>query len=190
LTHGLLLAKSNDHDFPRLIRELEDRQIYCEHPLVLPALITEFVIDECSERVNLSNLTLNNLEESMGQHKYMNRPRGNPLELDFIATTRDINVESRRLGLCTARLRGVLLALELILSETEKTLMQSNLRPIKSEATTSLPAAPDGFCIMDDMIANLVNSCKNTLARVEYETKRTQTLISVVGISQSDLARG
>lgn len=188
MTHGLLLAKSHVHEFPRLIRGLEDRQIYCEYPLVLPALIAELVIDICSERVNISNLTLNNLEESMGQHQYMHRPIGNPLELDFISTTRQINFESRKLGLDTARLRGVLLAIEMILGETEKT--RSNLRPIESETTTSLPAAPDGFCIMDDMIANLVNSCKNTLARVEYETKRTQTLISVVRISQSGLQRG
>jgi hypothetical protein len=188
LTHGLLLAKSNDHEFPRLTRGLEDSQIYCEHPLVVPALIAELVIDVCSEKVNLSDLTLNNLEESMGQHPYMNRPIGNPLELDFISTTRQINFESRKLGLDTARLRGVLLAIEMILGETEKT--RSNLRPIESETTTSLPAGPDGFCIMDDIIANLVNSCKNTLTRVEYETKRTQTLISVVRISQSGLQRG
>jgi len=84
-----------------LIRALEDRQIYYEHLLVLPALIAEVVVDLFSEGVNMAEMTLNDLEENMRQHPYMN----GPLELDFLSTIRQINLQSRKLGLDTARLR-------------------------------------------------------------------------------------
>lgn len=38
---------------------------------------------------------LNVLEESMGQHVYVNRPVGNPLEIDFVDTTRRLSAVSR-----------------------------------------------------------------------------------------------
>lgn len=176
LTHGLLLAKSCSHEFRRLVRSLEDRVDNCEQPLLLAALIAELMIDRCTERVNTIHGELNNLEDSMGQHQYRSRPRGNPLEVDFEKTTSKITLQSRRLPLDTARLQGVLLALELIRDETEKIVTQTSLHPASSGTTKSHIAAFDGSFIIEEMVSGLVNACKNTLLRVEFETKRAQTL--------------
>jgi hypothetical protein len=175
------VVKSRVHDdFPGLIRGLEERRNSCEDPLLLAALIAEKVICICIERVNTSDSILNELEDSMGQHEFLHRPGGNPLELDFDTATRKINTQRRKLVLDTTRLRGVSFALKLISDESKKITMEESLKSTDSGTTTCLPVAPNEFYMMDEMSSYLMNACENTLLRVEYEIKRAETLLAVV----------
>jgi hypothetical protein len=52
------------------------------------------------------------LEEAMGQHNHTGRPIGNPLELDFVSTTRSLDTIGHQVAFDVVRLRELVLALE------------------------------------------------------------------------------
>jgi hypothetical protein len=181
LTHGLLLTKSvnNIPIVPQLLRSLQDQRMHCEQPLLLALLSTEQVIDSCSERLDTSDWKLNELEATMGQHEYDDRPQGNPLELDFLATTRALNHMSRMVGADVSRLGNILVALEKIL-DWGKEIMESQIRSRDGENITTTEEVTDGFCIVDEKIGYLADNCRALILRGEYEEKRAQALIQVV----------
>lgn len=162
-THGLVLAKTKDHEFSKLISGLKEHQMHCQQPLLLATLVTELVIDSCGDQISLSDRKLNGLEETMGQHEYVNRPMGSPLEIDFISTTGTLNAISRNLGVETMRVGAILLALHSILDNSKQ-----------------MTKEPNGLAMMDELIGCQINACENLLLRAEYETKRAQTQIAVV----------
>ena len=164
--------------------------MYCDQPLIAATLVAELVVESCAERINTFDSRLNDLEEAMGQHEYINRPLGNPLQLDdlgFITTTRRLNFISRMLGLDTARLEGVRLALNKILDETKNITKEISVGSGGPESIAALTAASNSSYMIDEIVAYLLNSCQHLLLRVEYETKRTQTQIAVVRLFPSDL---
>jgi hypothetical protein len=89
---------------------------YC----LLANLLMELAIDSAGKRIQAADWRLNELEEMMGQHEYVNRPKGDPLKMDFIATTRTLNTTSRILEVEHMRLGASILALELISRETKE----------------------------------------------------------------------
>jgi hypothetical protein len=111
LTHGLLLTKNlNNIPFvPQFFSGLQNQQMHCELPLLLALISTEQVIDTCIERLDTSDGKLNELEATMGQHEYDHRPKGNPLELDFLAMTRALNHVGRMVGADLSRLNSILI---------------------------------------------------------------------------------
>ena len=50
-----------------------------------------FAIDEYGEQIETCEIEVKRLVQVMGQHEWANSPIGNPLELDYIATTRRLN---------------------------------------------------------------------------------------------------
>lgn len=124
LTYGILLAKTKDHEFPKLIQMLKQRERYCTQPLLLANLVIELAIASNANRIQAADWRLNELEEVMGQHEYVNRPMGDPLEIDFIAATRTLNMTTRLLGVERMRLGANILALEMILKETKELEME------------------------------------------------------------------
>ncbi|CZR68946.1 uncharacterized protein PAC_18847 [Phialocephala subalpina] len=180
VTHGLLLSKTRDHHFRELIQWLQSSQNHRDQPLGVALHIAEIVIETCADRVNASDSTLNDLEEEMDQHQYPHRPRGNPLELDFIATTRAINSQSRKLGLDLTRLEGAQLAVALITEGTNLLTAPHILDTAAVTITVANNISSDSSCSMNEASMNLANLCKNTLTRLEYEMTRCQTLIAVV----------
>jgi hypothetical protein len=119
---------------------------------------------------------LNILEESMGQHEYVNRPMGNPLEIDFAATTRRLSAISRVLQVERMRVDGLMLALAFMKGEREL------LFNSRSEAREGLKEQ------VDDMISCQRNFCQNLALRAESEEKRAQSQVAVVSISLSFLS--
>lgn len=181
LTHGLLLAKSHDHIpvIPELLSGLQDQQMYCGQPLLLALLSTEQVIDSCNERINTADRKLNELEATMGQHEYDDRPKGNPLELNFLATTRALNHISRMVGVDVSRLGCVLVALEKIL-DWKKEIMESQIRSRDADNITTTEEVSNDFRMVDEKIAYLSGNCRVLIPRAELEEKRTRMLIQVV----------
>jgi hypothetical protein len=101
----------------------------------------------------------------MGQHAYVNRPVGDPLAIDFIATTRTLNSTSRLLGVERMRLGATILALEMIQKET-KVLEEGG---------------KDGTAVKD-LAGYQLNASQNLVLRTEYAEKRVQSQIAVVRV--------
>jgi hypothetical protein len=116
---------------------------------------------------------LNVLEESMGQHEYANRPVGNPLELDFMATTRRLSAVSRILQVEKMRLGSFLLSLEMM-SEGRKIL------ELEGENEVQMMS----FKVeIDDVIGCQKNFTQNLLLRAEALIARAQSQVAVVSRS-------
>lgn len=153
--------------------------MHCDQPLLLALLLTEQVIDSCSERLDASDWKLNELEATMGQHEYDDQPQGNPLELGFLATTRALNHISRTVGADVSRLGSILVALEKIL-DWGKEITESQIRSRDGENITTTEEVTDGFCIVNEKIGYLVDNCRALILRGEYEEKLARALIEVV----------
>lgn len=108
----------------------------------------------------------------MGQHEYVNRPVGDPLAIDFIATTRTLNTTSRLLGVEKMRLGATLLALDMIARETNK---------LETDASFGHGVRMDrGNRTISEFAAYQTNACQNLVLRTEYAEKRVQSQIAVV----------
>jgi hypothetical protein len=81
-------------------------------PLLLPLLALQFEVRKYKNRLITSDRRINDLQDSIGQHEYGDRPLGNPLEADFVAVTRALNYVRRRISLSAQHFGNVLLAVE------------------------------------------------------------------------------
>jgi hypothetical protein len=181
LTHGLLLAMTNKRqEIPRLINGLRVRQMYCEQPLILVALVAELVIHSCAVNIELADGDLDALEEEGGLHGYDNRRRGNPLEMDFMKATQILHFANRTLGLDTLRLQFTIPPLTQVISETKKITAQEHaqLRGLGKTGTHMLVS--DGHIMMEEFVGYLKSYCKNQLLRAKFQDKRIQTQLTAV----------
>ncbi|KAF8856034.1 hypothetical protein BDZ45DRAFT_675834 [Acephala macrosclerotiorum] len=167
VSHALLLSKTMDHSYDLLIQQLKSFQEHIAHPLLLPVLLSELCLVSSSAHIEIGNDRLNELEETMGQHQWINRPLGDPLKLDFISTTRTLNFTARTLGVEKMRIQGILLTLSNILLEVE------NLHTLD-------PQEANTYTWMKETLAYHTNTAQNLVLRTEYEEKRVQTQLAVV----------
>jgi hypothetical protein len=152
LTHGLLLAMTRKgHEIPRLLKGLRDRVMFCEQPLILAALVAEFVIDSCATRIELIDGDLNALEEESGLHGYDNRARGDPLKMDFMRVIHILHFSNRTRGLDTIRLKYTIPSLIKIVMETKKIAAQEHDRLRKIGRINSHVFSSDGRRMMEEL---------------------------------------
>ena len=166
-----------------LLDRLKDYQDVCDEPSLSAILTAEIEMDLCNARLKKSDRGLNELEESMGQHEYENRPRGNVHELDFPATTRRLNYISKKVGVDVVRLGSTLIALELMVDWKGKIdNSKAVVRLQQAESATGLACAiaDEGSNLLDEKVAYLIHNCRVLIMMAEYEEKRARTLIQVV----------
>lgn len=172
LTYGLLLSKRCEgHDFPSITRSLHLSRQYSTNPLLLPILVAKLCIESSSKKIYEVGCRLNNHEEAIGQHEWLNRPRGDPWKVDFLAVTRNLNFLSRLLGKEAMRVSWTLLALQKMKESRE--LGAKSQRP--DSATEFLRERAE--CHIDE--------CHNLAPRIEYEERRIKTQIAVVRFCES-----
>jgi hypothetical protein len=111
----------------------------------------------------------------MGQHEYGDRPLGNPLEADFVTVTRALNYVGKRISLSAQHFGNVLLAVESLEGFQKHVKKQIGEEEEESE----------GSYMIEEKIEELKSECRSLLLMVEYEEKRTGTLIQVVGNQHS-----
>jgi hypothetical protein len=174
LTHCLLLFKTKQfHTSPLL--DLFNTPNSIQHspaqPLLLPLLALEFEVRKYKNRLVTSDRRINDLQDSMGQHEYGDRPLGNPLEADFVAVTRALNYVGKRISLSAQHFGNVLLALESLEGFEVHVKKQRGEEEEESE----------GSYMIEEKIEELKSECRSLLLMAEYEEKRTGTLIQVVG---------
>jgi len=181
LTHGLLLAMTEKgQEFPRLLEGLKDRHMYCEQPLLLAALVAELVVDSCATKIEFVDGELNDLEEESGLHRYDNRRRGNPLEMDFMSAIQTLHFANRTLGLDTIRLQFIIPSLMQIMNETKKIAAQEHDQ--STEHGTRMLVS-DGRRMIEELVEYLENYCKNQLLRAKFQDNRIQMQLTVVSNS-------
>jgi hypothetical protein len=129
LTYGLLLSRTSHHEFHKLIQGLKQREIYCQHPLIVVVLVAELIVNTIAGLCEGVNRRLNVLEETMGQHEYANRPKGDPLELKFEETTSSPNFIGRTLAVQRMRLGSTLRNLEKYFKRLRTCQMRENMDP-------------------------------------------------------------
>jgi Mg2+ and Co2+ transporter CorA len=178
LTYGLLLTKSNTYSpvATRLLSSLYELKSCCDQPMLLALLSSEQVTDDCNERIRASEKKLSDLEETMGQHEYKDRPKGNPLNINFLATTSALNHISKRLAVDVCELGSVLIALEKI-SDWKKEITEN--REEHRKAGNAM-VAENGYRMVEERITYLTDYCRVLGLEAEYEDKRTRSLIQVV----------
>jgi len=176
LTHGLLLSKTADHEFPLMTQSLKQYQAHCTHPLLTAALLAKIIIASTARRIQEVDRGLNELEETTGQHEYINIPMKNPLKLDFMAATRRLNFVGRTLGVEKMRADATILTLELISKQVEELKKLTS----GSDNENKLKLPEDSSRMVDELITCHINACQNLALRAEYEEKRTQTQLAVV----------
>lgn len=136
-------------------------------------MLIQLVINSISERIQVADIKLNELEEIMGQHEYINRPVGNPLEMDFVAATRTLNFLARVLAVEKMRASSLLLALDMIIKEYKGPIIGRTDKEIQWHDLTTSP-------FVGEMAADHKNACQNLVLRAEMQEKRVQTQVSVV----------
>jgi len=180
ITHGLLLSKTREHEIPQLIEELKEEQDCCKQPLFLSLLVTEVSLDACAERIQFSDLRLNDLERKMGQHEFANWEKGNPLEIDFESTTGSLNFLIKWLAVQDMRLEGVILALDEIIHDTKEIAEEDKSGIGTSRLPQPQTPAYDSLRMMSELAAYQVNACKNLLLRSKYDSERAKAFTQVV----------
>lgn len=180
-TYGIILAQNSPEALAPLLTRLELHQsnlALSSHPLLLPILAIELEMERISGRVHDWDKRLNELEETMGQHEYVDRPSGNPLEMNFTTATRKLNHISKKLGVDALTLGFVMLALETVESWSVDT------KSLRRERNEESKGAENGACVeMEEKTTWLKDRCRSLLLLAEYEDKRTKTLIQVVRTS-------
>jgi hypothetical protein len=144
--------------------------------------MAEFAIDTYGEQIETCEVEIKRLEQVMGQHEWANIPIGNPLELDYIATTRRLNFLVRTLAVESMRLDGTLLTLERLAIYT-KEITAEHMGSIECDSGTNKTSqirTNEGSNEIDEKVAYLQNACQVTLVRATWHAKRVQALIQVV----------
>jgi len=158
---------------PKLVEKLENKRMYCEQPFVLAALVAELVIDSCAAKIEHVDEDLNAIEEESGLHGYDNRPRGNPLNMDFMRAIQILQFSNRTLGLDIIRLQFIVPTLQKIAVESRK--FAADQLGLETQVVFS-----DGLRMMEELVDSLENYCNNQLLRAGFQEKRIQTQLSVV----------
>jgi len=176
LTYALILCKTKLNSVPTdttILQNLHTHTSFTTHPLLLPLIIVDLCIASSATRIESVDYQLDELEETTGQHEWVNRPRGDPMELDFVSVTRKLNFISGTLGGESMRVKGTLLTLEKIVEEID-------LLVLSGSGDSGAGNLKGQGKVLKEMVAYYSNKCQNLSLRAEFEEKRVQTQIAVV----------
>jgi hypothetical protein len=156
---------------------LQDDSLYCSHPLVVPLALVKVVLDWSCSRLDDMERELNRITELTGQHRWPRVPTANPLEIDFLATTADLNDVGRIVSSEAAILASVILALQksrdfAAAIEQLDTKERANLDKGLNNDTLGI--------LMEERVDYFIQLCRSLLIQAEYIEKRNGTLMQVV----------
>ena len=170
ITSAFLLFRKGGRLWPPLKKQLQAYKHWCDQPVLIPLLLVETAIETCHLKLGAADQDLNDLEEMIGQHEHLNRPRGDPLLIDFETTTRKINFIGKRVALNAARLQAFTQVLEKLAGFKHDTL---------SCGQEGLEVQVSGDEV-EDRWAYLLDTCHVLSNQAEYEGKRITGLTQAV----------
>jgi hypothetical protein len=104
ITNAFTIIHSNSHTILPLITILKPasaRDIF--QPLLLPLLLSEPLLERTHYHLSEADHRLDDLEELMGQHEYLDWLVSDSFEMDFLSTTRTLNSPGKRVGVDVVR---------------------------------------------------------------------------------------
>lgn len=177
LPRVLLLSPLNCLLSEPLLKELKTNSAYCSHPLLVPLALVKVVLEASVTRLYETENDLNVITSSTGQHRWANAPAGNPREIDFKTTTRDLNSIGRNIAAETAILTSMTHTLR-IMREFAKTIEQLNagelMNPEKHSNNDTAAA------VMEEKMQYFAEIYRSLLGQAEYLQKVNGTMIQVV----------
>lgn len=84
------------------------------YPVQLPLLAIEIEVDEANKKLQISEHKLNDLEESLGRHDSVGRPKGNHLVMGLLKETTQLSHISQRVSVDGMRVGVVLVGLKVL----------------------------------------------------------------------------
>ena len=156
--------------WPLFEKQFQVHQEWSDQPLLVPLLLAEIALDNCQRRLGRSEEALDELEETMGQHEYHNRPRRNPPDMDFVSSARKLNFIGNDVAKDVARLQSFTSVLKKIVEFKGGNLQENNCGE----------EALKGNWVLDDKLAYLFDVCRVLQTQSEYEEKRIYILTQVV----------
>jgi hypothetical protein len=96
---------------------LKENTTHVAHPLLPVSLVVEFIHTRIARQIHTVHDNLDQLEETTGQHEYINVALRDPLKTDFISATRRLNFGSRVIVVEKMRAASMMAALEMMLDE-------------------------------------------------------------------------
>jgi hypothetical protein len=191
LIRGLAIVRPGLKMIPFIRSRLESFEKHCGQPLLLPVLLVEPMVSDIYRRFNVHHQKLDGMEAVTGQHEYSAVPSGNPLELDFVSTTRSLNFIGNGVGIDVVRLKCILSILGQLV-EWGHALKEARTGDDRAEIPPD-NTQYEGEAIVTEKIAYLKDTCSVLLVEAEYEENRVRALIQVVCLAlspiRSDLSR-
>lgn len=135
--------------------------------MLVPFLVCTSISAIHATKIQNSIVTLNAIEEEMGQHTYTNRYKGNPLEANFVNTTTALNGNNTRLATNEARLKSLISTLSQIYDYIIPVIMSESSKEDESG-------------LLMDHVQHLKGYCENLLLSNEAEQKRTASQLAVI----------
>jgi hypothetical protein len=160
------------------LNAVNTQKSYCDQLLLLPTIAVELLINYTGSRLNKLESTLKDIERLVGHKKYRDRPRGNPLEIDFLSTTRSLNYVSKKVGTNMLRVLSMLRILKKMREFKRKLCAENkpqNGRPEQEDLA--------GSRLIDERIDYFMDSSEALFGICEHQEKRASTLLQVVGFS-------
>ena len=173
ITSAFLIFRKGGQLWPLLEKQLHAYKHWYDQPVMIPLLLLETAIENCHLKLGTADQVLNDLEEKIGQHEHLNRPRGDPLVVDFEIITRRINFFGKHMALNAARLQAFTRVLEKLAAFRYDTLQGRSCRQEGLEAQVSGGE-------VEDRLAYLLDTCHVLSNQAEYEGKRITGLTQAV----------
>lgn len=150
----------------------------CIRPLLLPVVLAEQLVQEIYAELNTQHHKLDLLQNSAGQHEYKGVQCGDPLELDFVSTTRRLNFIGNEVAMRVLRIKALLSTLDQV-DEWERGFQGGGSmdHPAGIELDNVLTEGRD---VLTTKIAYLRDTCNILLFEAEYEDKRVHALSQTV----------
>ncbi|KAG4432064.1 hypothetical protein IFR05_012459 [Cadophora sp. M221] len=150
------------------------------HPLLICSIITQHLIRSCHDELQTSAARVSELTQLTGQHEYSSIPFSNPLDLDFISTTRSLSFANKRVAEEAYMVKALLRSLDKIqVLDKEIETMQHHLENSPGFSTVD-HSVRDVSIAFNDAIEYQIEFCQDLLNTAAYVEKRISTLIQVV----------
>lgn len=162
-------------DIQSLYTSLTEEKDLVDHPMWLPVVVGRFVSDLFAEKIDSVYRRLTKIEDTTGMNPLDSRPKVDPLAMDMLETTRDLNSCSSTLSLLEMRISSLI--------QTCETTLQYNKYIYDVVPVGRKESLRSDQQRLEDSIDNLMNLCKGLLLRVVHNQKRATTQLAVVSIS-------
>ena len=157
----------------RLLALLQERASFAMHPMLVPIVAAEIATYVSAVTVDAADKRMLDIEIATGQHPYDDEHRVDPMKIDFVKSTRDLNSNSTNLGILEMRMenqRRLFNEIKDIIDELPVLVENEDRRKYLQQISRSLK----------EQVEYLASQNENLLFRVHHIQRKAQTQLAVV----------